>query len=261
MWTGCPFFKVLLCARRYVHLAIMWLLTSRDGFKHRAQVPETGADMGIYSPTGNSVLFLYHNFNMKGTKTCTKCSLEKSTDDFKKSTRSTDGRFPQCKACEARYREARAEVHRAYMKTYYRDNKTKFAKENAKYQEAHKEGRKQYNKDYYYNRRMRALEWDILYRIRSRSKKQGIKFNLTREDIVVPEVCPVLGIPLNRGGIGIKGARPDSPSVDRIRPELGYVKGNVRVISNRANTLKCDASIEELERVLQDLRSQLSQSP
>ena len=46
----------------------------------------------------------------------------------------------------------------------------------------------------------------------------------------------------------------NSPSLDRIRLELGYVKGNVRVISGRANLLKNDATIEELEAVLGDMK-------
>lgn len=44
---------------------------------------------------------------------------------------------------------------------------------------------------------------------------------------------------------------PDSPSLDRIKPELGYVKGNIRVISFKANSIKNDASIEELRQILQ----------
>ena len=39
-------------------------------------------------------------------------------------------------------------------------------------------------------------------------------------------------------------------SLDCIIPELGYVPGNVAVISRRANTIKNDATIEELELVL-----------
>ena len=69
----------------------------------------------------------------------------------------------------------------------------------------------------------------------------------------VPEFCPVLGIklvPYNNGS----GFHIDSPSLDRIKPELGYIKGNVRVISNRANLLKNNATVEELEKVLEDLR-------
>ena len=45
---------------------------------------------------------------------------------------------------------------------------------------------------------------------------------------------------------------PDSPSLDRIVPELGYVKGNIRVISNRANHLKSDATLEEHRKILLD---------
>ena len=91
----------------------------------------------------------------------------------------------------------------------------------------------------------------MFYRVKSRAKKAGIAFDLEVSDIVIPAVCPVLGIVLtpHEG----KGYHPSSPSLDRIKPRLGYIKGNVRVISNRANLLKNDASAEELRRVLADL--------
>jgi len=91
----------------------------------------------------------------------------------------------------------------------------------------------------------------ILSRVKNRAKKLDIPFNLTVEDIVIPENCPVLGIPIYPNQCPNPS---NSPSVDRIVPELGYVKGNVRVISNRANLLKSNATIEELEKVLEDLR-------
>lgn len=81
---------------------------------------------------------------------------------------------------------------------------------------------------------------------RSRALKKGLPFDLTEEDVLIPNFCPVLGIPLVRGS-GLGGHRPGSPSLDRIRPELGYVKGNVIVISHRANSLKRDATIDELQ--------------
>lgn len=97
---------------------------------------------------------------------------------------------------------------------------------------------------------------DVRYRMLSgakrRAKVKGFDFNLTLEDIpTIPKFCPVLGIELK---VNIKAGPVDSsPSLDRIDNSRGYVKGNVRVISNRANTLKRDATVEELSLVLQDL--------
>lgn len=82
----------------------------------------------------------------------------------------------------------------------------------------------------------------LLTKAKRRAKLKGLEFNLTAEDIKVPTHCPVLGIPLYRGS---KGSF-NSPTVDRVKPELGYVKGNIVVISWRANMLKKDATIEEL---------------
>lgn len=92
----------------------------------------------------------------------------------------------------------------------------------------------------------------ILTRVKSRCKADGIPFDLTIEDIVIPEFCPVLNIPLATAPG--HGRNPiASPSLDRIRPDGGYVKGNVRVISNRANLLKSNATVEELKLVVKDL--------
>lgn len=93
----------------------------------------------------------------------------------------------------------------------------------------------------------------IIYRTRSRAKAAGIPFDLAEDDVVVPTHCPVLGIPLVRHQ-GKRGYHPDSPSLDRKVPALGYVKGNVVVISARANLLKNDATLSELEAVVHYLR-------
>ena len=97
----------------------------------------------------------------------------------------------------------------------------------------------------------------MLSRCKYRAKQSGLPFNLTKDDIVIPEFCPVLGIKLRQMAIDEepkRGYHPQAPSLDRIIPELGYVKGNVRVISARANLLKNDATVLELELVLQDLK-------
>lgn len=81
---------------------------------------------------------------------------------------------------------------------------------------------------------------------RRRAKLKGIEFALTLEDIVVPEVCPILGIPLQRS-LGTKGGAWDSPSIDRIDNNKGYIPGNVWIISLRANMMKSSASVEDLK--------------
>ncbi len=76
-----------------------------------------------------------------------------------------------------------------------------------------------------------------LVKLRSRCKKSGVPFNLTVEDLQIPDVCPALGIPFVLGA-GNQWRGDANPSIDRLRPELGYVKGNVKIISWRANNLK-----------------------
>jgi hypothetical protein len=93
----------------------------------------------------------------------------------------------------------------------------------------------------------------IFYRAKSRAKTHGIAFAIDVSDIVVPTHCPVLGIELAiMPGQG-SGYHRNAASLDKIKPALGYVKGNVRVISARANLLKNDATVDELRRVLADL--------
>lgn len=84
--------------------------------------------------------------------------------------------------------------------------------------------------------------------VRNRARKKSIPFTIRKEDIVIPEYCPVLGIKLARN-FGEPGPADHSPSVDRILPELGYIPGNIVVISNRANRIKSNATVEELAKV------------
>jgi len=91
----------------------------------------------------------------------------------------------------------------------------------------------------------------LLGKAKSRAKSLGIEFGITVQDIPVPKRCPVLGIPLFPGK---KTVTDSSPTVDRIRLDAGYIPGNVRVISYRANRLKSNATIKEIERVLSYLK-------
>jgi len=83
--------------------------------------------------------------------------------------------------------------------------------------------------------------------LKTRSKIKGYVFDLEEEDLVLPEYCPVLGIKLE---LGLPAHHPQTPHVDRIHNDLGYIKGNVAIISSRANLIKRDATVEEVRAVL-----------
>lgn len=86
-----------------------------------------------------------------------------------------------------------------------------------------------------------------------RARRQGLACDLKVGDVVIPTHCPVLGMLLARG----PKHNATSPSLDRIKPELGYVKGNVRVISWRANCLKRDGALEEFIAIVAYMRGEL----
>lgn len=188
------------------------------------------------------------------TKTCPKCHLPKLLTEFYVAETRSDGVRTYCKQCEAEQREKDSQQIKAYNQAYYAENKQQLVEAMSRYYIEHKPKINEYGKSYYRNRREHQLEKDILTRVKFRAKKLGIPFNLEVTDITVPSTCPVLGIEIFCVSRNRKGGGPNSPSLDRIEPHKGYTKGNVRVISNRANTLKLNASVEELELVLADLK-------
>lgn len=78
---------------------------------------------------------------------------------------------------------------------------------------------------------------------KKRSRELNLAFSITEQDIVIPKRCPVLGFILK---FGTRKSHYASPSLDRIIPSKGYVKGNVQVISQKANTMKQNATPKEL---------------
>lgn len=86
------------------------------------------------------------------------------------------------------------------------------------------------------------------YRAKSRSKEMGYEFSILPEDIPINTVCPILGIDIKcyTGTFTGRHAKRNSISIDRIDSSLGYIPGNVDTISSRANTIKRDATFDEL---------------
>lgn len=98
--------------------------------------------------------------------------------------------------------------------------------------------------------RAKCIEWNsknkdslTLNRIRHRALDKGIAFDIDLSDIAYPEKCPVFGFDLERN---CKVPQFNSPSVDRIDPSKGYVKGNIQVISQLANLMKQNATPAQL---------------
>lgn len=84
-----------------------------------------------------------------------------------------------------------------------------------------------------------------------RAKERGIIFDISIDDIEMPATCPLLGIKLCVGGGAVKD---NSPSIDRIKNSLGYIKGNVIVVSHIANRCKGNLDAAGLFRLARNLR-------
>lgn len=98
----------------------------------------------------------------------------------------------------------------------------------------------------------------MLIGAKKRAKTKNIDFSLTPKDVSIPDVCPVLGIPMFKG---TQKMGHNSPSLDRIDNTRGYVKGNVRVISWRANNLKGDATLDELRALVAYMETNKTEEP
>ena len=84
----------------------------------------------------------------------------------------------------------------------------------------------------------------ILHRAKERALSKNLEFSLLESDIIIPEVCPILEVPLK---IGTRGDYEYSPSIDRIDNTKGYTKDNIQIISKKANSMKNSATFKELE--------------
>lgn len=145
--------------------------------------------------------------------------------DCGKSTIAYGPNFKRCKECGAKHTK---ESLKMYHKIWYKEKK----KENG-----YSEERKAYAIEY----REKNVEKRLLLGAKTRAKELGLDFNLSLEDIVLTENCPIL-----KEKMVVKSRY--APSLDRINPNLGYIKGNVWVISRKANVMKNDATETELRR-------------
>ena len=109
-----------------------------------------------------------------------------------------------------------------------------------------KNSRKEYYKQY--DKERYTPEIMMWRNAKARAAKKGVPFSIGHEDVVITNLCPVCEREMKTGG---KGGGPCSPSLDRVIPKKGYVKGNVKVICKSCNSVKSDATVEQLKSLVE----------
>lgn len=210
-------------------------------------------------------------------KTCKKCNLEKELEDFVKSSLTLDGTISTCKECLYKRKHLKryevsviekicsicSENKKAEdfpknagliggLHCYCKTCSNKKIKESQYYKTSNANRKEKRKSDPEYrieearkknDNRKKNILTQLLRSAKKRAVEKSMEFSLIKEDIIIPEKCPVLGIDIF---CGTKGDYGNSPSLDRINNSKGYVKNNIQVISMKANTMKNSATPEEL---------------
>jgi hypothetical protein len=174
-------------------------------------------------------------------KQCPDCKQVLPVEMFSKNKSKRNGLHSHCKACDGERRR------NWYAKTG-----------------------KQWTKDYAKANPVMIMTQSMVGHARGRAKDKNLPFDIdldyvrsmVGENAELASHCPALGVPLDWSRMRNNGGKhlPNSPSIDRIDPERGYVKGNIKIISYRANQIKSDASHQELKLVTAYLGRELVNS-
>lgn len=116
--------------------------------------------------------------------------------------------------------------------------------------ELRKEFHKRPTKDFKRLSDLEVAQHARYHRKRQNAKNTGYEFTIKLEEINWPEYCPILGLKLDYFA---EYRKEESASFDRINPNLGYVSGNVIIVSWRANRIKNDGSAEEHRKIAEFL--------
>jgi len=175
------------------------------------------------------------------TKVCMKCNQEKPLDSFFGNNSRKDGKAVWCKECFRTYqnsngvKQSRKKIHDAWQKS---EAGLKFRFGGAL-------------KAIERKRRVKQKEKRMISAARIRAKKKGLEVSITEDDITIPTICPVLGIEITKEN---RRASDTSATIDRIDNNKGYIRGNVLIISYRANSIKRDGSMDELYKIYHYMR-------
>ena len=158
---------------------------------------------------------------------CEQCSAEFQPKNSRHKACSSACAAKRHKEVCTKWKKDNKDKHNSYYRKYYSKNKETLI---AKALSIHKS----------------FPEKAKLKSIKAKCKKQNLPFDLDLDWITnsKPALCPVLGIQITGE------SRELSWELDRLVPSLGYVKTNCRWLSGRANRIKADATLEELERLV-----------
>lgn len=171
------------------------------------------------------------------------CGKEKELSEFNFNKHSKDGHAARCRECNVEYFRAYAIKNKdklANNSKIWRAENSDLLKEKAKQFRANNPEKVKNRKK---QSRIRNIQQAILTSCRNTAKAKNIAFTLKKEDIIIPEKCPVFGIKLKFNN---NHPNESSPSVDRIDNNVGYTKENIIIVSWKANRLKRDSTFEEM---------------
>jgi hypothetical protein len=166
---------------------------------------------------------------------------------------------PDVRRAQKKYNASHTAELRTYSKQYRAANAEKIRAQKKQHRAANAEKIRERKQELHAARVNKDLKGTWLRktfgRAKARAKKRGLPYEDKCPDLELPDVCPVLGIALIYPNALKNRRSPNSPSLDRLDNPLGYVAVNLRVISFRANALKNDAAVNELEAVIQYMKT------
>lgn len=179
---------------------------------------------------------------MKSRK-CKKCNQIKSLQSYYKNKQCEDGRIHTCKDCTKKARDAHYSKNRETINKNRREKRIE--------DPVHRDKVRDQSRKSYRNR----LTWYRWYEASRRAQERGLEFTIKEEDIIIPDYCPLLEVPLV---VGNGDEYEYSPSLDRKDSTKGYTPDNIWVISKKANSMKNSASVEEIELFYKNIIKSLS---
>ena len=197
------------------------------------------------------------------TKICKKCGKELPIEEFAKNPGSKDGHINTCKRCRNgfpkeeilycpvcekklpyyNFNTGRGPTGRNWLCS---DCESKYPLEwkLSKFRRKHDPAFRKRQDEIDRKSRIKNFARGMWRAAKRRAKLKNIEFTIDPSDIIIPDKCPLLEVPFVYG----EGHNDDyTPSLDRIDNEKGYIKGNIQVISMKANSMKNSASLEELQ--------------